>query len=253
MRPDQITIITPSLHSADVIGDCVRSVARQEPVAEHEHLVVDGESEDGTLVVLKSQGFNGKLITEPPRGIYSAINTGIKGSSGAIVGILHADDFYATKTVLASVRDAFDDPAVDACFGDLCYVDNAKPSRIVRYWRAGEFSRKKILNGWMPPHPTLFVRRKCYEQFGLYRTDLGTAADYEMILRLLVKHEINAVYIPEVLVHMRTGGASNSSWRARIQANRMDSKAWKVNGLRPYPWTTIAKPLRKIGQWISRP
>jgi len=251
MDSKRISIITPSLNSAEVIGDCLRSVAEQGPAVEH--LVVDGESDDETRDVIASQGFEGKLLIEPPRGIYPAINTGIQASSGEIIGILHADDFYASKTVLASVCKAFDDPAVDACFGDLCYVDNADPSRIVRYWRAGEFSRKKFLNGWMPPHPSFFARRKYYEQFGLFRTDLGTAADYEMILRLLVKHEINAVYIPEVLVHMRTGGASNSSWRARIQANRMDRKAWKVNGLRPYPWTTVAKPLRKIGQWISRP
>ena len=251
MRLDQITIITPSLHSANVIGDCVRSVAEQDPVAEH--LVIDGESDDGTQDILVSQGFEGKLIIEPPKGIYSAINTGIQASSGEIVGILHADDFYASKTVLASVCKAFDDPAVDACFGDLCYVDNADPSRIVRYWRAGEFKRGRFLNGWMPPHPTFFVRRKIYEDYGLYRADLGTSADYEFMLRVLYKHRLKAAYIPQVLVHMRAGGASNASWQARLAANRMDRRAWRVNGLKPLPWTTMAKPLRKLGQWWSRP
>jgi glycosyltransferase len=142
---------------------------------------------------------------------------------------------------------------VDACYGDLCYVDRADPSRVVRYWRAGEFGPRRFANGWMPPHPTFFVRRSMYEQHGLYREDLGTAADYEMMLRLLVKHRVRVAYIPRVLVHMRSGGASNASLAARLRANRMDRAAWRVNGLRPYPWTTLAKPLRKVGQWWSRP
>jgi glycosyltransferase len=92
-----------------------------------------------------------------------------------------------------------------------------------------------------------------YQELGLYREDLGTAADYELMLRFLLKHGVRAAYIPDVLVHMRSGGASNVSWRARLAANRMDRRAWRVNGLRPYPWTSLAKPLRKVGQWWRRP
>ena len=248
---DTFSIITPSLNSAEMIGDCLRSVAEQDIAVEH--LVVDGQSDDDTRDVIASQGFEGNLIVEPPTGIYPAINTGIQASSGEIIGVLHADDFYASKTVLARVRDAFNAPSVDACFGDLCYVDNADPSRIVRYWRAGEFKRSRFLNGWMPPHPTFFVRRKIYEDYGLYRADLGTSADYEFMLRVLYKHRLKAAYIPQVLVHMRAGGASNASWQARLAANRMDRRAWRVNGLKPLPWTTMAKPLRKLAQWWSRP
>jgi glycosyltransferase len=251
MLMPEISIITPSLNSAGVIADCVRSVASQG--IDVKHLVVDGYSSDESLEIVRNSGAGIDILEEPPTGIYPAINAGISSSHGEIVGILHADDFYASSDVLHSVASAFEDDSVDACYGDLCYVDSENPNRVVRYWRAGKYHSASFLNGWMPPHPTFFVRRKIYDQFGLYRTNLGTAADYELMVRFLVKHQVKAAYIPKILVHMRTGGSSNANWRARVEANRMDRQAWRVNGLSPYPWTTLAKPLRKVGQWWSRP
>ena len=131
-------------------------------------------------------------------------------------------------------------------------MDRADPARIVRRWKAGDYSPRQFYQGWMPPHPTFFVRRRCFEQFGGYRLDLGTAADYELMLRFLLVHGLRAQYIPRVLVKMRVGGASNVSLLARLRANRMDRKAWDVNGLRPRPWTLLAKPARKMGQWWVR-
>lgn len=220
---------------------------------EAEHVVIDGNSKDGTQAKVEGSAQNIRLIQQPPAGIYPAINNGIVASHHQIIGILHADDFYSSNDVLEQVAAVFRDPNIAACYGDLCYVDAADPSHVTRYWKSGAYDMSRFLNGWMPPHPTFFVRRRIYEDYGLYRTDLGTAADYEMMVRLLVKHGIKAVYLPKVLVHMRAGGASNESWRARLRANRMDRKAWRVNDLRPYPWTTLAKPLRKIGQWWARP
>jgi glycosyltransferase len=185
--------------------------------------------------------------------VYAALNSGIAASGGEIVGILHADDFYPAVDVLQQVAAAFEDPQIGACYGDLCYVDRDNPDRLVRYWQAGSFSPARFRHGWMPPHPTFFLRRELYERFGGYRTDLGTAADYELMLRMLLRHGVRAVYIPKVLVHMRVGGASNRSLAARLAANRMDRAAWRVNDLRPLPWTTLAKPLRKVGQWWRRP
>jgi glycosyltransferase len=246
-----LSIITPSLNSAGVIADCIRSVAEQD--GDVEHLVVDGHSADGTPDLVRRLNPRARVLSEPARGIYPAVNAGIRAATGEIVGILHADDFYASANTLARVRAAFADPAVEACYGDLCYVDRAAPARVVRYWRAGTYRAARLRHGWMPPHPTFFARRALYERLGLYREDLGTSADYELILRFLLKHGVRVAYIPEVLVLMRRGGASNASWRARLAANRMDRRAWQVNGLRPYPWTTLAKPLRKIGQWWRRP
>ena len=124
---------------------------------------------------------------------------------------------------------------------------------MVRYWKSGEYNPRKFYWGWMVPHPTFFVRREVYEKYGLFNLELGTAADYKLMLRFLLKHKISCIYIPEVLVTMRVRGVSNSSWVNRIRANRMDRKAWEVNGLKPYPWTLWMKPIRKMPQWFLRP
>jgi glycosyltransferase len=211
---------------------------------------VDGASTDGTLKVAEwAPGHFAHVVSEPDDGIYAAMNKGIGLANGEVIGILNADDFYAADDVLRAVVAAFEDPSVEACYGDLEYVDARDTGRVVRSWRAGAFGREKFFHGWMPPHPTLFLRRRVYERCGLFREDLGTAADYEFMLRVFVKHGLTAAYIPRVLVRMRTGGASNRSLAARWRANRNDALAWKVNGLRPRPWTLLAKPLRKVGQW----
>ena len=247
----EISIITPSLNASKVIAGCIGSVAEQS--GKPQHLVIDGYSSDDTLDVIRAAGAGVEIIQQAPAGIYPAINAGIEASGGEIIGILHADDFYASADVLQQVAAVFENPSVEACYGDLCYVDQDDPSRIVRYWRAGEYHRGRFHHGWMPPHPTFFVRREIHEKYGLYRTDLGTAADYELMLRFLLRHGVTAAYLPQVLVNMRTGGASNVSLKARLDANKMDRRAWTVNDLYPWPWTTIVKPLRKIGQWWSKP
>ena len=130
---------------------------------------------------------------------------------------------------------------------------SSRDYKIVRYWRSGEFDARKFYWGWMPPHPTFFVRRSVYERYGYFNLEMGTEADYELMLRFLVKHGVSSEYLPEIIVKMRSGGASNVTLGSRLRANRMDRKAWEVNGLAPYPWTLLMKPLRKVGQWVSRP
>ncbi len=217
------------------------------------HILIDGGSADQTLSIADSRRLHfHKIRSEADQGIYDAINKGIRLASGAAVGLLHADDVLADHRVIEDVQEAFSDPEVGAVYGDLDYVHRSNSSRVVRHWNAGEYAPGKLYHGWMPPHPTFFVRRECYEKYGLYRLDLGTAADYELMLRFLLVHNIRVKYIPRVLVKMRVGGASNASIKARVNANRMDRKAWQVNGLKPYPWTLLAKPLRKVGQWWVR-
>jgi len=179
------------------------------------------------------------------------MNKGVALAGGEIVGTLNADDVYADASVLDRVRKVFDDPEIQACYGDLDYVDARFPERVVRRWRSGAGTPAKFYRGWMPPHPTFFVRRSVYGRCGAFNTELGTAADYELMLRFLLKHGIRAAYIPEVLVRMRSGGVSNSSLGRRLRAHRMDRLAWEVNGLKPYPWTLPLKPLRKLGQFLS--
>ncbi len=242
----KISLVTPSLDAAHVLRDCIESVRAQTVACEH--ILIDGGSTDGTLdLVAGYDSHFAHVVSEPDKGLYAAMNKGIGLATGDIVGILNADDVFASEKVLEAVGSTFHDLAIDACYGDLEYVTAA--NRVTRHWRSGEFDRQKFYNGWMPPHPTLFVRRSVYEKYGLFREDIGTSADYELILRMFVKHTISACYLPQVLVHMRTGGASNRSLLARWQANRNDRLAWQVNGLRPRFWTIAAKPLRKLGQW----
>jgi glycosyltransferase len=246
-----ISIITATYNSEATLRDCLASVAAQ--TLEAEHIIVDGRSTDGTMELVRAYPHAAhRVLSEPDSGMYDAMNKGIGRATGDVVGILNSDDYYASPRVLEWVAQAFRDPAVDACYGDLVYVDAREAGRVVRYWRAGRFERRSMLWGWMPPHPTFFVRRSVYERYGAFNLDLGSAADYEIMLRFLLKHSLSATYIPRVLVKMRTGGASNVSIRARLRANRMDRRAWRVNGLRPYPWTLWAKPLRKLSQWVAR-
>ena len=244
-----ISIITVVRNCADHIGKCIHSLREQNyPV---EHIIIDGCSTDGTMNIVRANASaTAKIISEPDRGIYHAMNKGLALAAGDLVGTLNADDFYAHNNVLSDVAKVFTDPAVQSCYGDLICVDRLNLSKVVRYWKAGTFRRRRFYWGWMPPHPTFFVRRSIYEQFGVFRLDLGSAADYELVLRFLLKHKVSARYIPEPLVIMRTGGVSNATWINRIRANRRCKEAWKVNDMKPMPWTLVAMPISKIGQFF---
>lgn len=248
----KISIITASLNNTATIEDTIRSVISQNH-QDIEHIIVDGCSTDGTLdVVGKYRAHIATFISEPDRGIYDAMNKGIALARGEVIGILNADDFYADADVISRVAELFGDPSVDACYGDLVYVDAADTSRVVRSWRSSPCTERSFYHGWMPPHPTFFVRHTVYEKFGTFNTGLGSAADYELMLRFLLKNRVRARYLPGVMVKMRTGGVSNASLQNRIRANRMDRLAWEVNGLRPLPWTLLMKPLSKIRQFFVK-
>jgi glycosyltransferase len=246
-----ISIITPVWNNADTLGHCMRSITEQ--TVRCQHIVVDGASTDGTMDVIKQHQSSGHIIiSEPDQGMYDAINKGLKQASGEIVGVLNADDYYPEDNVLEMVTAAFADQFIDVAYGDLLYIDREDPDRVIRTWKSGDYRREKFYRGWMPPHPTFFIRRSLYEQHGGYRLDLGSAADYELMLRMLLKHQANALYIPHILVHMRTEGMSNASLKNRIRANRYDRQAWRLNGLKPRFWTLLAKPMGKLGQWFAR-
>ena len=245
----KISIITVVLNNKAHIENCICSVLNQ-GCANVEYIVIDGGSQDGTVdSIRKYDRYLSAWISEPDRGIYDAMNKGISMATGDIIGLLNADDYYASNTVLADVASVFRDMEVDSCYGDLTYV--ADRDRITRYWKAGPYRADKFYWGWMPPHPTFFVLKQCYEKFGAFNLNMGSSADYELLLRFLLKHKIKTYYIPKVLVKMRTGGVSNASLKNRIAANRKDLLAWRVNGLTPYRWTILLKPISKIGQFIQ--
>jgi glycosyltransferase len=245
----KISIITATFNSVATVRDTLESV-RSQTHRDVEHIIVDGLSVDGTLDVVAGFPHVGRVISEKDKGIYDAMNKGIRLATGDVIGILNSDDMYIDCSVLSAVATAFADPAVMTVYADLQYVDADNPDRIKRTWVTGPFRKSSFYYGWMPPHPTFFVRREVYERTGLFNTDLRSAADYELMLRILLKYGVPAYYIPRVIVKMRAGGVSNASLRNRLRANREDRLAWKLNGLRPYFFTLYLKPLRKITQFI---
>lgn len=245
----KVTIITVSFNSAQTIGDTLKSVAAQS-YPHIEHIIVDGGSIDQTMKIVADYPHVAKSISEADDGIYFAMNKGLAMASGDVIGILNADDLYAHNEVISKVAALFVDLAVDASYADLVFVDKLDSSKIVRRWKSGDFDRNAMYNGWMPPHPTFFLRKSIYERYGMFNTSLHSAADYELMLRLLLRNEINPYYLPETIIRMRQGGKSTASINNRIKANLEDRKAWKINGLKPHFFTLILKPLSKIKQFL---
>jgi glycosyltransferase len=247
----KISIITATYNSAATVRDTLECIRTQRhPLIEH--IVVDGASGDNTLDIVKDFPHVAKLVSEKDKGIYDAMNKGIGMATGEVVGILNSDDVYTDDKVLSDVAAAFEDQNVMTVYADLQYVHQENLQKVLRNWVSGPFRRRNFYYGWMPPHPTFFVRREIYNSVGLFLPQLRSSADYELMLRILLKHGYCANYIPRVIVKMRAGGASNASLHNRLLANREDRMAWKVNGLHPYFFTLYMKPLRKISQFVIR-
>ena len=227
----KFSIITAVLNGKDTVGDTLRSVSGQ-IWRNVEHVIIDGGSTDETLEVInKCKNDTTRVISEPDGGLYHALNKGIKLSSGDVIGILNGDDFYAHDKVLNRVVDVFRNQKVDSCYGDLQYVNRDNTSRIIRRWRSSGYKPGKFNYGWMPPHPTFFVKKDIYEKFGYFNTNFRIAADYELMLRFLELHKISTYYIPDVLIKMRVGGISNRGLRNLFIKSSEDCKAWKINNL----------------------
>ena len=248
MNNMKISIITVSRNSAVTIRDTLESVQRQD-YPHVEHIVIDGLSTDETMRIVHEYPHVAKLVSESDSSLYEALNKGIRQATGDVVGILHSDDVYADEAVISRVADAFHRTDCEAVYGDLVYVDRTNPEKVIRHWRAGAYKPDAFKWGWTPPHTTLFVKRNLYERYGGFDPQFGTAADYEFMLRFVHKHHIKLVYLPSVLVKMRTGGLSNQTWMNRFRANVQDRRAWTANHLQPFWFTRYLKPLRKISQF----
>ncbi len=247
----KISIITATYNSAATVRDTLTSV-RQQDYPGIEHIIIDGCSTDDTLQIVHDFPHVAKVVSEKDKGIYDAMNKGINIATGDVIGILNSDDMYVDSKVISRIAEAFSDPHIRATYADLQYVQQNDLDKIIRTWKAGLFSKKKFYYGWMPPHPTFFVQKKVYEEIGLFNLSLQSSADYELMLRVFLKYDITAHYIPRVIVKMRAGGISNASFKNRIRANREDRLAWKMNGLQPYFFTLYIKPIRKISQFIIK-
>lgn len=249
----KVTIITVVLNGQDTIEDCIRSVLSQSHL-DLEYIIIDGGSIDSTLEKIHIyEDKITKFISEPDMGIYDAMNKGIRLASGDIVGILNSDDVYSDVDVISQVVHEFNKVDVEAVFADLVYVDRVDLEKVKRYYRSASFHVNKFAYGWMPAHPTFFVKRTTYEKYGLFNTDYQIAADYELLVRFLYKNKVSYNYIPKVLVRMRTGGVSTKSIKSNWILNREIVRACKENGIKSSMIKVLFKYPRKILELIHRP
>lgn len=226
MRVDiKISVITATWNCAKTLPDCLASLALQ-TYANREHIIVDGASTDGTIEVINHR-INQIAIfkSEPDKGIYDALNKGIEMATGDVVGFLHADDLFASDDALAIIAKAFEDPTVCAVYGDLEYVSPQDITKVIRRWRSKSFNQRDLGWGWMPAHPSLYVRRNWYSKIGRFDISYRIAADYLSILKLFSQSGFKTKYIPAVLVTMRLGGASNKSIKAIVKKSKEDWRA----------------------------
>ncbi|KAA3649610.1 MAG: glycosyltransferase [Bacteroidetes bacterium] len=246
----KVSIITVCFNSEKTIEDTILSVVSQS-YANIEYIILDGISSDSTLEIVEKYRANiAVVISEKDGGMYDALNKGIDLATGEVIAILNSDDVYKDKHVIQEVVDSLIANNSDACYGDLVYVDKNNLNLVSRYWKAKAYKENYFIKGWMPPHPSFFVKKTCYETYGKFNLGLVSAADYELMLRFIHKHHIKLSYVPRVLVKMREGGLSNISLFNRLRGNKEDHLAWKINSLKPSFLTLSMKPLRKILQFI---
>jgi len=247
-----VSIITPVLNSKETIEFTIKSILGQ-TYKNIEYIVIDGRSTDGTLdIINKYRDRIAKSISEPDRGMFDGMEKGIKLATGDIIGILNSDDVYTSNNVIKTVVKTLEEKRVDCCWGDLVFVDRNEIDKIIRYWKSSEYMKGKFKKGWMPPHPTFFVKKWVYEKCGGFNLDLPISADYELMLRFLEKFKIKSCYIPQILVKMRMGGKGNKNFLNKIKGNIECYRAWEINGLKANPLIIFLKPLLKISQFFIK-
>ena len=251
----KISIITISLNAEDFIENCIRSVLNQS-YKNLEFIIIDGGSTDNTLKIAGKYSKNiSKIVSEPDRGIYDAMNKGLKIANGEIIGFLHTDDFYTNNDILLKVSNLFKkDDLLDACYSDLVYVKKKDTSKIVRYWKSNKFIEGSFSKGWSPPHPTFFARNSVYKRFGNFNLFYPIVSDVELMMRFLEVHKIQTKYISEVWIKMRLGGLSNRSLKSIIRQNLNIIRALRFHNLNSNILIFfISKLIMRLKQFLYKP
>jgi glycosyltransferase involved in cell wall biosynthesis len=247
----KISIITVCYNSSQTIHTAIESVLSQN-YPEVEYIIVDGKSTDNTVEIIKQYSTRiTEWISEPDKGIYDAMNKAIQMATGDVVGILNSDDFYFDSTVISTVMDVFKTQSVDAVFGDLIFVDTNNLSRVVRKYSSKGWTPKKFAYGFMPAHPTFFVKRTFYKEIGLFKTNYPIGSDYELLIRFLYTHKIKYQYINKVMVTMRTGGASTRGLKSNFILNRDILNACRENGIKTNYLKIYSKYFFKVFELIK--
>lgn len=246
MHPARISIITACFRSEATIRDALESVNCQTYPA-IDHVIIDGASNDRTLAIVRECGKRVVHVTsEPDKGIFDAYNKGLAAATGAVIGILNSDDFYASPHAIAHVMEVFEDPSIEAVYADLVYVDKDDTSKIIRYWKSRPYGQGDFARGFSPAHPTLFLRREVYDRTGGFNPDFRLAGDYEYMLRAFHTHGVRSAYLPETVVKMRTGGATGGSLSSIKKQNVEILRALKSQGVR------ISKPMFFLRKFVER-
>ena len=226
-----ISIITATFNSSAHIADCVKSVNDQ-TYHDIEHIIVDGASKDNTLEIVNGiPNRVGKIISEPDKGIYDAMNKGIQAATGDVIGILNSDDFFTSDDVIQTVVDSFKNNDIDALYGDVHFVSPDNLSKSVRYYSSSVFKPSLFRFGFMPAHPSFYMKKECYDKYGLYALDYKIASDYDLLIRFLYKEKINYKYIKKDFVTMRTGGVSTENFNSRVTLNKEIVRACRKYGI----------------------
>lgn len=247
----KVSIITVVYNNVDTITGTIESVLSQD-YPDIEYIVIDGESDDGTLDILNTYKSEiATLISEPDHGIYDAMNKGLSKATGDVIGFLNADDLLDSDDCISALVQIFKETSADVVYGDNLYVNREDPSRVVRTWKPGDFKREKFEKGWMPPHMATYFRKELFHNYGNYDTNFEIVADYEMMFRFLYVNRAEAIYIPKVISRMRVGGVSNNSLSVVFQSSLEVYKSWKKHGEYVTPIIMIRKPLSKIPQYFA--
>ncbi len=229
---NKISIITVVYNNKETIRDAIESIQSQ-TYDNIEHIIIDGNSTDGTVDIVSSYGDKiSKFVSEPDDGLYDAMNKGISLATGDVVGILNSDDVYSDDQVIERVMDEFESKNVQSVFADLDFVDQYDINKVVRKWRLSPYVPGSFAKGWHPAHPSFFVKKEIYDKYGMFDLELAISADFELMLRFLEKHHISTSYLPQVLVKMRMGGESTSSLKNTLLANKNVRKAFRKNDIK---------------------
>ena len=246
----KVSIITACYNSAATISETLETVRIQD-YPNIEHVLVDGRSTDKTVDIIRSYPHVTKFVSEEDQGLYDAINKGIRMSTGDIIGVLNSDDFFPHSGVISDIVQVFQEQQVDAVYGDIAFVRPDNLRKVVRLYSSKKFHPRKFAYGYMPAHPSFYVKRKFYESYGLYKVDYKIAADYELLMRFLHSNHLKTAYLSEVIVYMRTGGVSNKNFLSRYVLNKEIIKACRENGVNTNMFLLSLKYFFKVFEYIK--
>lgn len=247
-----VTVITVCYNSADSLERALKSVAIQN-WPKVEHIVIDGGSTDDTLSILERyQNYLAHVVSEPDKGIYDAMNKGLDRAAGDIVCFLNADDQYASSHVLSLVAKQMQAHELDALLGDVAFFHSADPTRMVRRYRSDRFTPERLAWGWMPAHPALFLNKSVVQRVGRFKSDYRIAGDFDYIARAFYGYDLRYRHLPEVLVHMQTGGVSTAGWRSKVLLNQEVLRSCKENGISTNLFKVLSKYPMKLLELFAR-